>query len=197
MKYIRILLILLLILFFNNQVYSLNFNSPGALKQNDISISLASFIEHDGNFGVLLINDFGVIDWLNPIIKIGFTPVYDVVGKETVYLGLETKIMIWERFGGTDKFSVYMGGHYKLRNEVSGLDLGISIGSTFFKFDNYIGIDVDLDFVNNEIQYPIDFIIGAKFTPFNNKKFSFDIEVGIPIAYSYNYKLGTALRLSF
>ncbi len=194
MKYIRILLILFLILFFNNQVYSLNFNSPGALKQSDINISLAASIEHNGNFSALLINDFGIMDWLNSIIKIGVAPTYEEIGSETMYLGLETKIMIWERFGGTDKFSLYLGGHHKLKNKVSGVDLGISIGSTFFKFENYIGLDFDLDFVNNEIQYPTDFIVGGEFTPFSNKKHSIAIEIGIPVAYSYSYKFGAALR---
>ncbi len=198
MKAKHILLLIIFFLFISNQAYGLRFNGPSMLRQSDINLSLGTFIEHDGGFGMLLINDFGIVNKFGTVAKIGFIPVYQTNAASSFYFGLETKILIWERFGGTDRFAFVIGGHYLIEGGVPGIDLSINIGSRFFKFENYIGLDVDINFSEaGEVQYPIDFIVGAKFTPFNNKKHSIVIEVGIPIAYSYLWKLGFAIRLGF
>lgn len=208
------IILILLFFWFCSRSYGLNFDSPRLLKQSDADISVAAFLEDNFNFGLFLINDYGIVDRLNSIIKLGFIPSYKSVGSDMLYAGIEGKILIAERFGGTDNFTVKLGGHYKQRKSIMGLDLSVCVGSMFFKFDNYLGLDFDIDFVGSKVIYPGEFIFGGEFTPFVNKRHSFVVEGAVPITsdplpvtsdmskeFDYycenNYKIGFAYRMGF
>lgn len=152
-------------------------------------MALSTFIDADAYFGFLGSTDFGISDRLNSVIKIGYTREEE----GSVYLGLEGRILILKRLGGTDYFTLTLGGHYNKENP--GVDLGLSIGNIFNTIDNYFGLDFDLDFIENEIIYPGDFILGIKFKPFKNNS-SIVVEGGIPVTSFSSYKLGLSWRLN-
>ncbi len=196
MKYTKTLFLLLLIFLLNSVAYGLTFDSAKVLEKGQVSFAIASYLA-DGRigtktayFGALLINEYGVMDSLNSVVRLGYCMEEEAV----VYAGLEGKILLTERFGGTDVFTLNIGGHYKKN---VGVDLVISAGNFFFKFDNYFGFDFDIDFVDDKIEYPGDFIFGAKLTPFSNKNNSIIIEGGIPVTSFSSYKIGLAYIMGF
>ncbi len=184
----KIQYVLLLLLFLVTKPgFGLNYNSPALLEKGDLSVASSVYIDDNAYYGILLNSDYGFSSYFNPVVKIG----YQHSGRGDIYLGLEGKILLAERFGGTDYFTIYLGGHYY--NEIAGIDFSISIGNIVNVMDNYIGFDFDFEFIDEEIEYPCDFIMGIKFKPFDNDN-SIVIEGGIPVTSYSSYKLGVSMR---
>ncbi len=195
MKHKKVLSLFLLLFLLNSGVHALTFNSAKGVEKGQLSLAVAPYVadgigEKSVYFSTFLIAEYGAMDSLNSILRLG----YCMEEEGMVYAGLEGKILLSERFGGTDVFALTIGGHYKKN---MGVDLAISAGNFFFKFDNYLGFDFDIDFAEDEIIYPGDFIFGAKLSPFNNKKNGIIIEGGIPVTSFSSYKLGFAYIMGF
>jgi hypothetical protein len=214
MKFIKILMALICLSLFLQPIYGLNFNSSGTLPKGDLDLAIGTYIssgldKDSPYFGFLLMNDYGLFDSLDTVVKAGYIidAAYSYTEKTNFsfdrkkegmpYAGLEFKILLADRFGGTDKWSMNIGGHF---TKNVGIDISMTLGSTFFKFDNYIGLDFDIELIENQakkIIYPGNFIFGAKFAPFSNKKNYICLEGGIPVTSYGSYQLGTAYRMTF
>ena len=130
----KIVIIFFIFLINCSFIRSMSYNSVALLKKSKVSLSIGSYLDAESGFGFLLINDIGLLNRLNSIVRLGV-----VKQKETAfYAGLEGKILVLNKFGGTDKLSIILGGHY---NKNMGIDTALLIGNTFFKVENFIGLD--------------------------------------------------------
>jgi len=165
--------------------FSQIFNSPNLLEKKKINLSTGSFLDGGLHFGLFVINEYGILDWLNSVVKLGFVKKED----NLFYGGVEARFLIARRFGGTDWMALSVGSHY---TKNVGIDLSLFAGNKFFKVENYLGFDFNFELTKDEFEYPGDFVLGAKFQPFKNEKHNIVIEGGIPVTSFSSYKLGVA-----
>lgn len=172
---------------------ALNYNSPALLDKGNMDVALSCFIDDDAYYGIIANTDYGLSSFLNSVVKIG----YQHLGQGDIYLGLEGKLLLARRFGGTDNLALYFGGH--MYHDIPGIDLSISFGNMVNTIGYFFGFDCDFNLVdkkfNDNLEYPIDFIIGVNFKPFSNDN-RIIIEGGIPITSYSSYKLGASMRLN-
>ncbi len=173
---------------FYTTLYSMHYNCPGLLKKGEIDLGISMFVSANESIGGLLLSDFGIHRNLNSVFKAGYMS--ETTGRP--YFGLELKMLLFKRFGGTDNFTINFGGHYK---KDPGVDFAITIGNVVNAFNSYVGLDFDFDFVDKEVEYPASFILGVKLQPFSRNN-HLVVEAGIPITSYSSYKLGLAMRFN-
>ncbi len=184
-----ILLIIFILVCYTSISYGLFFNSPSLLEPKEVFFSLSPYYAANNNWGIYVMNTLGIIKRLNSNIKLG----YDHYLTDELYIGIEAKILLFESFGGTDNFSLNLGGHYRKK---SGLDLGMSFGNEYNRFENYIGLDFDIEFIDKKVEYPGDLVLGIKTYLFSYNN-TLSIEGGIPITSYSDYKLGISIQYKF
>ncbi|MDD5066770.1 MAG: hypothetical protein PHF84_06950, partial [bacterium] len=124
MRNFRRFLLFILIFLGHSTGYGLYFNSPSVLEPRKTTFSLAPYITFDHEGGLFLINDYGLIRDLNTVLKAGWIR----TGINQFYAGAELKYLILEHFGGTDNFTILLGGHYVSN---FGMDLGLALGNEY------------------------------------------------------------------
>ncbi|GEM_PF-2705785 len=192
------LLIILILTTISGNLYSLTYTTAKLPDEKTVEIGASGGILTDGNFEGLLTVEYPWIDRLGSILKLGYKSETDYTNtkeksliRKGFYVGLENKILLAFRFGGTDYLSLTLGGHYC---EVAGADVAIQLGNFFKNFDNYIGFDFDINFLkNNKITYPGAFVLGVKIKPFSPKT-ALLIEAGIPLTDYTKYQFGISFK---
>jgi hypothetical protein len=184
------LIIIILLLIFSINLHSALYITPTYLaetnKKLELGVELGFSI--DKSYEVLSILEYPLIKRFSPILKIGYMDRKDYA--KGFYVNFSGKIILFEKFGGSDFFSAIVGAHYC---ENLGIDTAILIGNIFKNFDNYIGCAFESNFLKDKNIYPGYFILGAKF-PFKNNKLKILIEFNIPITNDYDYTLGVSLK---
>jgi len=188
MRYVKILIF---VFAFSSNLYSLTYFPPKVSDKGVFNIGAGGSVITDGSFEVLMTSEYSFSQSLSTILKLGYRDIKDE--EKGWYGNIEQKILIAERFGGTDYLSLTIGGHYC---EIMGIDFSITLGNSFKNFDNYAGFDCEINFFdNNEIKYPAHFILGVKLKPFSSQQ-GLIIEAGLPVTSFTSYQFGILLQVN-
>lgn len=180
---------ILMLLLFCTPCYALFFNSASVLDPRKTVLGLAPYAALGGEWGLFLVNEYGILEKLNSVLRLGFVR----RGASDLYAGLELKYLLFRFFSGSDNFSLLAGGHY---SHCGVLDAGIVLGNEFRGFEHYIGLDFDIEFDSPKTRYPADFVVGVKTAYFTGKN-QLVLEGGIPVTSYSRYKLGFSFRYPF
>lgn len=186
----KIKIIIILVLITSISGYGMIYSPSKMLEKGKLDIGIGGNIVINKSYETLIMAEYSLLSRLSSIIKLGYYNAKedDIKG---FYGSFEEKILIASRFGGTDYLSLIIGTHYC---EKIGIDASIIVGNFFKNFDNYVGVDFDINLYDkNEIKYPGHFVMGVKLRPLT-EKIGLVIECGLPITSYTGYQFGTAIR---
>ncbi|MBN1899459.1 MAG: hypothetical protein JW827_11835 [Spirochaetes bacterium] len=176
-----------LVLCLTGVISPMTYTTPKLPEQGALDLGIGGSVAINGDYQVLVMGEYSLSSSISPVLRVGYQ--HTEQSGKGFYAGLEGKIIIAERFGGTDYFSLLLGAHYC---EKAGLDTGLVIGNFFQNFDNYVGLDFDINFFD-EITYPGHFILGVKIKPFSGQQ-GLVIELGLPVTSFTTYTFDLAMR---
>ena len=169
MRYVKILIF---VFAFSSNLYSLTYFPPKVSDKGVFNIGAGGSVITDGSFEVLMTSEYSFSQSLSTILKLGYRDIKDE--EKGWYGNIEQKILIAERFGGTDYLSLTIGGHYC----------------------EIMGIETILNPKNFCVLKYLHAFLYSSIPAFISSRWSSRVEAGLPVTSFTSYQFGILLQVN-